>query len=200
MNNSLKIFTLIFIFMISCNSKNELHQVTVDTNTKNNEAVFNKTKVNISENDSIENEVKSNKKIIVLQCSNGYGQNDFNRTIESEISKKEGFTIVPFPNRKLLGVTFQGVFDKKYCIPIIEKIDVDYIIMTRFLGNLREGIEIIEEAEEDVIWGYEIKILNIKSMNQKISISKDNLEEYQDITTDIERKGKNLLNDIENLK
>jgi hypothetical protein len=72
--------------------------------------------------------------------------------------------------------------------------------MTRFLGNLREGIEIIEEAEEDVIWGYEIKILNIKSMNQKISISKDNLEEYQDITTDIERKGKNLLNDIENLK
>jgi hypothetical protein len=37
-------------------------------------------------------------------------------------------------------------------------------------------------------------------MNQKISISKDNLEEYQDITTDIERKGKNLLNDIENLK
>ena len=186
--------------MISCNSKNELHQVTVDTNTKNNEAVFNKTKVNISENDSIENEVKSNKKIIVLQCSNGYGQNDFNRTIESEISKKEGFTIVPFPNRKLLGVTFQGVFDKKYCIPIIEKIDVDYIIMTRFLGNLREGIEIIEEAEEDVIWGYEIKILNIKSMNQKIPISKDNLEEYQDITTDIERKGKNLLNDIENLK
>jgi hypothetical protein len=197
MNESLKIFTLILIFMISCNSKNELHQIAVDTDTKNNEADFNKAKVNISENDSIENEVKSNKKIIVLQCSNGYGQNDFNRTIESEISKKEGFTIVPFPNRKLLGVTFQGVYDKKYCIPIIEKLDVDYIIMTRFLGNIEEAIEIIDE---NFIWGYEVKILNVKSMNQKISISKDNLEEYQDIIADIERNGKNLLNDIENLK
>ena len=37
-------------------------------------------------------------------------------------------------------------------------------------------------------------------MNQKISIRKDNLEEYQDIIADIERNGKNLLNDIENLK
>ena len=183
--------------MISCNSKNELHQVTFDTETKNNEADFNKTKVHNSEKDSIENGVKSNRKIIVLQCSNGYGHNDFNRTIESEISKKDGFTIVPFPNKKLLGVTYQGVYDKKYCIPIIEKLDVDYIIMTRFLGNIEEAVEIIDE---NFIWGYEIKILNVKSMNQKISIRKDNLKEYQDIITDIERNGKDLLNDIENLK
>ena len=182
--------------MISCNSKNELHQVTVDTETKKNEANFNKTKVHNSEKDSIENGVKSNRKIIVLQCSNGYGHNDFNRTIESEISKKDSFTIVPFPNKKLLGVTFQGVYDKKHCIPIIEKINVDYIIMTKFLGNVNEVIEI----NEDFIWGYEIKILNVKSMNQKISIRKDNLKEYQDIITDIERNGKDLLNDIENLK
>ncbi|MBC8883595.1 hypothetical protein H9X57_10100 [Flavobacterium piscinae] len=69
--------------------------------------------------------------------------------------------------------------------------------MTRFLGNIEEAVEIIDG---NFIWGYEIKILNVKSMNQKISIRKDNLEEYQDIITDIERKGKNLLNDIENLK
>jgi hypothetical protein len=185
--------------MHSCNSKNEGQQKgTIQSEIQQKEIDSNR--LNSIEKDLIENEVKSNKKIIVLQCSNGYGQNDFNRTIESEISKKEGFTIVPFPNRKLLGVTFQGVYDKKYCIPIIEKIDVDYIIMTRFLGNLKEGIEILAETEEEVIWGYEIKILNVKSMNQKISISKDNLEEYQDIIADIERNGKNLLNDIENLK
>ncbi|UPQ80408.1 hypothetical protein M0M57_06100 [Flavobacterium azooxidireducens] len=154
-------------------------------------------KVNRIEKDSIENEVKSNIKVIVLQCSNGYGHNDFNRTIESEISKKEGFTIVPFPNKKLVGVTFQGVYDKKYCIPIIERIDVDYIVMTRFLGNIEEAVEIIDE---NFVWGYEIKILNTKSMNQKISIRKDNLAKYKDLLTDIEKNGEKLLNDIENLK
>ncbi|RXR34240.1 hypothetical protein EQG68_04175 [Flavobacterium piscinae] len=190
MKESFKIVLILLVFMISCNSKNEEQQIIVNPELRKNE-------VHISEKDTIKNELKSIRKVIVLQCSNGYGHNDFNRTIESEISKKEGFTIVPFPNKKLVGVTFQGVYDKKYCIPIIEKLDVDYIIMTRFLGNIEEAVEIIDG---NFIWGYEIKILNVKSMNQKISIRKDNLEEYQDIITDIERKGKNLLNDIENLK
>lgn len=197
MKESFKIVVLLFVFVISCNSKNEEQQIIIETELKQNEVDSNKTEVHISEKDTFKNELKSNRKVIVLQCSNGYGHNDFNRTIESEISKKEGFTIVPFPNKKLVGVTFQGVYDKKYCIPIIEKIDVDYIVMTRFLGNLKEGIEI---TEEDAIWGYEIKILNTKSMNQKISIRKDNLAEYKDIITDIEKNGEKLLNDIENLK
>lgn len=182
--------------MLSCNSKNEEQQKVISTSEIQKEEI-DSNKVNHIEKNSIEKEVKSNIKVIVLQCSNGYGHNDFNRTIESEISKKEGFTIVTFPNKKLLGVTFQGIYDKKQCVPIIEKLDVDYIIMTRFLGNIEEVVEIIDE---NFIWGYEIKILNVKSMNQKISIRKDNLEEYQDIIADIEKNGENLLNDIENLK
>ena len=69
--------------------------------------------------------------------------------------------------------------------------------MTRFLGNIEEAVEIIDE---NFIWGYEIKILNVKSMNQKISIRKDNLAEYKDILNDIEKNGEKILNDIENLK
>lgn len=197
MKESFKIVLILLVFMISCNSKNEEQQIIIETELRKNEVDSNRNEVHISEKDTIKNELKSNKKVLVLQCSNGYGHNDFNRTIESEISKKEGFTIVPFPNKKLVRVSFQGVYDKKYCIPIIEKLDVDYIIMTRFLGNIEESVEIIDG---NFIWGYEIKILNVKSMNQKISIRKDNLEEYQDIIADIERNGKNLLNDIENLK
>ena len=196
MKESFKIVLFVFFFILSCNSKNQEQQRnTIASEIQKKEIDSNK--VNRIEKDSIENEVKSNIKVIVLQCSNGYGHNDFNRTIESEISKREGFSIIPFPNKKLLGVAFQGVYDKKYCNPIIEKLNVDYIVMTRFLGNLKEGIEI---TEEDAIWGYEIKILNTKSMNQKISIRKDNLAEYKDILTDIEKNGEKLLNDIENLK
>ena len=196
MKESFKIVLFVFFFILSCNSKNEEQQKVTITSVIQKEEI-DSNKVNRIKKDSIENEVKSNIKVIVLQCSNGYGHNDFNRTIESEISKKEGFTIIPFPNKKLVGVTFQGVYDKKYCFPIIEKLDVDYIIMTRFLGNIEEAVEIIDE---NFIWGYEIKILNVKSMNQKISIRKDNLAEYKDILNDIEKNGEKILNDIENLK
>ena len=61
-------------------------------------------------------------KILVLQCSNGYGLDDFRNVIEEELSKNYQFEIIPFPNKKLLGVTFQGVYDKKHCKPITEKI------------------------------------------------------------------------------
>ena len=193
MKNSFKILIFIFVFTMSCNSKKEEQQQIKNISKIQKDTDTIKLKEQVIIKDKVEN---SKIKVIVLQCSNGYGHNDFNRTIESEISKNEGFDIVPFPNKNLLGVTFQGVYDKKYCEQIIEKLDVDYIIMTRFLGNINEEIEIIGD---DFTWGYEIKILNVKSMNQKISIRKDNLDEYQNIITDIKNKGGDLINDIKNL-
>jgi len=198
MRNSFKIILLFTFSIISCNEKIELQQKNgFDSELINDEFDTQKNKSQNLANDTLKIITNEKTKVIVLQCSNGYGHNDFNRTIESEISKEESFTVVPFPNKKLLGVTFQGVYDKKYCDPIIEKLDVDYIIMTRFLGNIEEAVEI---TDENFIWGYEIKILNVKSMKQKISIRKDNLKEYQDIITDIERNGKNLIIDIQNLQ
>ena len=137
-------------------------------------------------------------KILVLQCSNGYGLNDFRNIIEKEIGENNQFEIIPFPNKNLLGVTFQGVYDKKYCKPICEKINVDYIIMTKYLGNIVQGIELINE--KTTIWGYEIKILNTKSWFQKTSIRKDDLKEYEDILVHIEQNSDELINDIIELK
>ncbi len=151
----------------------------------------------IGSKDSISQKL-SKIKILVLQCSNGYGLNDFRNTLESEISKNKQFEIVPFPNKKLLGVTFQGVYDKKYCKPIIEKIDADYIIMTRYLGNIIQGIELTDE--KTTIWGYEVKILNTTSWNQKISIRKGNLKDYEDLLIHIEHNADKLIRDINELK
>ncbi len=152
---------------------------------------------NIESKDSI-SEKSTKIKVLVLQCSNGYGLDDFRNVVEKEIGENNQFEIIPFPNKKLLGVTFQGVYDKKYCKPISEKIDVDYIIMTKYLGNIVQGIELIDE--KTTIWGYEIKILNTKSWNQKVSIRKDDLKKYEDILVHIEQNSDELIKDIKELK
>lgn len=186
---------MLFIIILSTcwieNNKNK-----IDNNLYKREQVVQKLIFNQSQNIQ---SIKSNNqiKIIVLQCSNGYGLDDFRNTIETEIKKNKNFEIIPFPNRKLLGVTFQGVYDKKYCTPIINKIDVDYIIMTRYLGNIIQGIE---SRDERRIWGYETKILNTKSKKQIISIRKDSLLEYNQILSDIKENSSKLISDIIELK
>lgn len=185
--------------MVSCNSKNkEREQQQIKVESKIQEKEVDTIKVQNVEKVSLKTKNNSKIKILVLGCYNGYGRNDFRKHIESEIRKNNEFEIIPFPNKKLLGVAYQGVYDKKYCKPIIDKIDVDYIIMTRFLGNIENGIENI--GEKTTIWGYETKMLNVKSMNQKVSIRKDNLKEYQDILIHIKKNGNTLNKDIENFK
>ncbi|WP_159779658.1 hypothetical protein [Flavobacterium sp. 9AF] len=186
---------LLFIFIISCQPKKDENIIEKSINKIEHDTNY--VRIENNKKDTIINPSDSKVKIIVLQCSNGYGMNDFRKNIEIEISKNKEFEIIAFPNKKLLGVTFQGVYDKKYCQPIIDKLDVDYIIMTRFTGNVENSIE---PFEEPVIWGYETKILNTKSMSQKISIRKRNLKEYQEIITDIKNNGETLIKDIENLK
>lgn len=187
---------LLVLLIISCHSKKE-EEIKIENAIEKIQLDTNQVKIRDNKTNTIKNQINSKVKVIVLQCSNGYGLNDFGKTIESEISKNKGIDIIPFPNKNLLGVTFQGVYDKKYCNPIIEKLDLDYIVMTRYLGNIAEGSETFDGT---TIWGYETKILNVKSMNQKVSIRKDNLEDYQDIINHIEKNGKTLINDIENLK
>ena len=56
--------------------------------------------------------------IIVVQCANGYEyamhHYDFNPIIEHELDKFENIKVKPFPYKTLMGVAYQGVFDKKY--------------------------------------------------------------------------------------
>lgn len=154
-------------------------------------------------NDSITSDDKkhtaSKLKVYVIQCSNGYvfamGGYDFNPIIEKELKSKENIELIPFDAKKLLEVTYQGVYDKKYCKPIMEKIKADYFIMTRFIGPHPDTPNV-----DSVSWGYETKILNIKTMEQKVSIGKTGLKEYQDIESHIKKNIDQLVKDLEVLK
>lgn len=184
--------------IIGCNSSeknkqnsNELKEERVETNSMDsikylNERVTLKGKKNI---DTLE--------IIVVQCSNGYEyamhNYDFNPIIENELNKFDNITVKPFPLKTLMGVSYQGVFDKKYCQPIIDKVDVDFLILTRFDERY------MEQNSNKMKWGYELRIVNTKTLEQVNTISAYGLNDYLDIEKHIQKNIEKLKKDIEKL-
>jgi hypothetical protein len=136
--------------------------------------------------------------IIVVQCANGYEyamhNYDFNPVIEVALNKFERIKVKPFPLKTLMGVAYQGVFDKKYCPPIIEKVDVDFLILTRFDKKYDE----LNSTE--MKWGYELRIVNAETLEQINSINAHNLEDYPEIEKHIKDNIGKLKSDIEKLK
>ncbi|WP_146052811.1 hypothetical protein [Aquimarina sp. I32.4] len=97
-------------------------------------------------------------------------------------------TIIPFPYKKLKGVSYHGIFHKKYCLPIIEKIEVDYIVLSRFISN----INCLAIGENGNNWGYEIKILDTKMMTEKVLVMNTELESYKALLQDIKTVNINI--------
>jgi hypothetical protein len=94
-----------------------------------------------------------------------------------------------------MGVIYQGVYDKKYAQPIIEKVDVDILIMTRFIGNVFPEMQ----NQSDFQWGYETKILNTSTMEQKVSIRASKLKNYDEIINHISANSDRLASDIKSM-
>lgn len=132
-------------------------------------------------------------KILVVQCSNGYEYSmhsyDFNPTIENHLKKFDDFQVLPFSLKKLQGVNYQGVFDKKYCQPIIDRINADILILTRFD---KEYIP----TDPMMKWGYEIKIVDAKTMKQINSIGAHELGSYVELEKHLKGNVQKLKNDI----
>jgi hypothetical protein len=137
--------------------------------------------------------------IIVVQCANGYEYGmfnyNFNHVIEIELDKYENIKVKPFPYKTLMGVAYQGVFDKKYCPPIIEKVDVDFLILTRFDKEYGELT-----SSDEMRWGYELKIVNTETLEQIKSINAHDLKDYKDIEKHIKDNIEKLKTDIEKIK
>lgn len=185
--------------IIGCNSAEKKESKMVDIN----ETIENSFNAENSVSSNKDTYVSENLKIdtldiIVVQCANGYEYSmhnyDFNPIVETELNKFNNINVRPFPLKTLMGVPYQGVFDKKYCPAIIEKVDVDFLILTRFDKRYDE----LNRTEMD--WGYELRIVNTKTLEQVNSISADNLKEYQQIEKHIQDNIVTLKSDIEKLK
>src|SRR5215204_6042795 len=88
---------------------------------------------------SIDIEGDSTVKVLVLipydEIANAGVSPDTRRILESSLAGKGGVSVIPFPFRKLMGVPYQMVYDKKYCKAISDKVDCDVIIMTQIITD-----------------------------------------------------------------
>lgn len=108
--------------------------------------------------------------------------------IESGLSKDSPFTVIPFPLKKLMGVSYQMVFDKKYCAPILEKINCDVMIMSQLITDN-------ERKTGAWPWSYRIRIYNVRTGKQFNSISGDNLA-IEKINENLQCMIQLLMNDV----
>ncbi|GEM_PF-4039821 len=177
-----------------------------DSNTHNKQAVTTATAdsipvISVPEQTAAELSVDSlpvdTLDILVVQCANGYeyamGGYDFNPLIEQELNRFENMNVLPFRYQDLMGVHYQGVFDKKYCPPILEKVDADVLILTRFVQQY------LGPERDEFDWGYELRIVNAETLEQVNSIHADDLENYEGIEQHIQANIEMLKSDIEHL-
>ena len=88
---------------------------------------------------------------------------DIQQYLESIFTTDTTFRLIKFPYRRLMNVSYQNVFDKKYCKPITDKIKTDIIIMSKLDQSTGTGDMTTDK------WNFEIKIYNTKTGKQKIS-------------------------------
>ena len=129
----------------------------------------------------IDIQVDSTVKVLVLipydEIANAGVSPDTRRILESSLAGKEGLSVIPFPFKKLRGVPCQMVYDKKYCKPIIDKVDCDVIIMTQIITD--------NERKPGIWpWAYKIRVYNIRTGKQLNSIHGKNLKS-DDFSEDI---------------
>jgi len=119
------IISLLILTFIGCNSTEKKEQGL--TEPKKNETNLIDSSKTVNEINLLEDSQNIDTlEVIVVQCANGYEyamyNYDFNPVIENELKKYENIKVKPFPFKTLMGVAYQGVFDKKYCPRLLKKL------------------------------------------------------------------------------
>lgn len=114
---------------------------------------------------------------------------DIRQMIERSLTGTQQLSVLPFPFRQLMGVRYQMAFDKKYCRPILEKVDCDIIIMSQIITD--------NERKPGIWpWSYKIRVYNVRTGRQLSSVHGDDLK-AEDFQKDIYNKLNKLVKDIE---
>lgn len=131
--------------------------------------------------------------VVVVPCANGYDYEGSvpNPFLEKHLASDPRVKVIPFPYKKMGGQGYHGVFDKKDCGPILEKVKADFLVMTLMKGN-----SITPEGSNQHTWGYDTKVLNTASMEQFDGISASGLPNYESIDGDIKGKIQLLIEDM----
>ena len=128
----------------------------------------------------LKEKVSKPKTVLVLPAYNGYmyllTDLDMGPYIEKAFAKIDRVEVLPFPYKKLMGVIYQEVNDKRYCAPIQEVVDVDYIVMSAYLP---ESPVITDNMANKS--GYRIMILNTRTNVQTEALSISGKNSYKEV-------------------
>jgi hypothetical protein len=112
-------------------------------------------------------------------------------SIEENIKDKD-FSIMKFPFKKLMGVPYQNIFDKKFCKPILQKIKADVMIMSKI-----DQVSGTGNMETDK-WNLRIRIYDVKNNKQKNSSLKGENLNPLELENFIVKNRKTLIKEIKN--
>lgn len=122
------------------------------------------------------------------EIANAGASPDMQALLGQALSGHDTVKVLPFPWKELMGVPYYMVFDKKYCAPILEKVSIEIIVMSRLITKN-------EHVPGIWPWDYEVKIYNAITHKQISSIRGKDLAE-QDFPGDINRQRNELIADI----
>ncbi len=196
-------YVVLLILLLGCKNNQKIETNAIENKIEKSEEV--KTNESVKPYQEIKqesnpiqsiNKIENKTRIMVLPCANGYDYEthgyELDIVLENALKKSMDIEIIPFPIKKMKGILYQGIFDKKDCIPILKKIDVDYIIMNRFIGEF--------DSQKQQYWGYQTRILNTKSMKQAHSLGAKKIKVYDDLKMHIETNIDILKTDLKAFK
>lgn len=114
--------------------------------------------------------------------------------LEREISKDSSVTLIKFPYKDLMNIPYHNVYDKKYCKPILNKVEADIFVMTKLDINERTG-----HMSSDR-WSFSIRIYDVKNDRQINSKIKGKGLSDNEISEMIKEKRQELIEEIKNYR
>ena len=103
-------------------------------------------------------------RVIVLppydEIANAGTSPDVQQYLQNELINSEEVDLIKFPFAQLMNVSYQNIFDKKYCQPIIEAIECNTIVMSK-LDVVRKTGNMTSDK-----WNLRIRLYNVKTEKQ----------------------------------
>jgi hypothetical protein len=140
-----------------------------------------------------QNDFKNRPKVFVLtpydEISNRGISPDIQHCIENILVLNDSIDLIPFSIKKMTGIEYQNIYDKKYCKPILDKLKTDFIILSKIDLRTQTG-----KMSSDT-WDFEIRIYDINRGLQFNSLKGQNLTS-KEMCDYIEKNIKEILIDI----
>lgn len=124
--------------------------------------------------------------------ANGGFSPEIQDILEKNFKYNSEIDLIKFPFKKLKHTPYQNVYDKKYCKLILEKLNVDFIVMSKI--NLKDIL--IQNKK----WDLSFRIYNVKTNQQIDSKLKGKDLSYTQIEYKVKSNYQILVDEISDFK